>query len=185
MFKDTIDIIEYLLYPLLNRTEIFDAAIDRGCGSGMQIEKWILIEMLAKLKKLTEPNTNSKSSILSEVEGEHKYSNKEAARYEHCDLWWIKDNQEHWLEVKTIVFRADKQLGKYDNISNDIKKAARISPSAVFHHLSFLFPVKPDDIDVITDDIDAFLGLTPEKVFSYKIWPDRYLLVLLYSIKGE
>ncbi len=59
------EIVQYMLASIPSRQEIFNIALDRGRGEGMHIEKWMLIEMLARLKELKDVN--------SEVEGEHKY----------------------------------------------------------------------------------------------------------------
>ena len=84
----------------------------------MQIEKWILVEMLPKLIKL------KIDGYLNEVEGEHQYrypkNPKKSNRREDCDFWWNIDNEQHWLEVKTIVLANDGQKGTFDDISMDL-----------------------------------------------------------------
>ena len=167
------DVVEYMLEPVITRKEIFDTAIDRGLGEGMQIEKWILIEMLSRLKGL------KAQGKLSQVEGEHKYKTKKTSRYEHCDLWWKDENGESWLEVKTIVFGLSAQKGKYSDISRDIKKGDRINKDDTFHHLTFLFPVDHDFND--KDLCEVYEGFILEKKWRYKIWPDKYLLIVLYK----
>src|SRR2546422_7750193 len=99
------DIIKELSSAITSRADILNIAVDRGFGDGMQIEKWVLIEMLAKLVQL------QKQGLVEYAEGEHKYPLKTGRVYEHSDLWWRVNNQEHWLEVKTIVFCKDKQRG--------------------------------------------------------------------------
>ena len=162
-----------MLEPLITRKEIFDTAIDRGMGEGMQIEKWILIEMLSRLKGL------KVQGRLSRVESEHKYRVKKTSRYEHCDLWWEDGNGENWLEVKTIVFGPSEQKGKYSDIRTDIKKAERIDADDTFHHLSFLFPVDRDFND--KDLCEVYEGFILEKKWRHKIWQDKYLLIVLYK----
>ena len=49
---DTQEIVKYLTSGITNRQECLALAVDKGLGKGMQIEKWILTEMLAKLMQL-------------------------------------------------------------------------------------------------------------------------------------
>ena len=104
----------------------------------MQIEKWILIEMLAKLIEL------KNKGILDYIEGEHKYPIKKTSRYEHCDLWWQVKNDEHWLEVKTLVMSGFQLRGSIDEIRNDLDKKNRLRPTDIFHHLTIVFPFSPN-----------------------------------------
>ena len=170
---DSCEVIEYLLGPIINRKEIFDVAIDRGLGDGMQIEKWILIEMLAQLKKLKE------QGVLSIVEGEHKYSIKKSSRYEHCDLWWEYNDHEFWLEVKTIVFSLSGQRGKYQDIFTDKEKCKRISTDCSFLHLVFIFPIKADFKE--KELVEAYKGFSLLKRWEFKLCTEKNLLVLLYK----
>ncbi len=134
-----VEIIKYMLEKIKSRTDILKIAFDRGRGKGMQIEKWILIEMLAGLKELKNQN-----NIIG-IEGEHKYNSKfnveerKNPRFEQCDLWWQTDNQEYWLEVKTIVITDNWQLGKYEDIKTDIEKKNRIEDFGLFYHMTFVF----------------------------------------------
>ncbi len=41
------EIVEWLITEPAKRIEIWTLAVNRGLGAGMQIEKWLLIEMLA------------------------------------------------------------------------------------------------------------------------------------------
>jgi len=70
----------------------------------MQIEKWVLIEMIPRFQEL------QAQGHITHGECEHKYTIKKTTRYEHCDVWWQQDDDEHWLEVKTIVLTRDAQL---------------------------------------------------------------------------
>jgi len=173
------EVVDYLLDKIKTRKEIFDVAIDRGKGYGMQIEKWILIEMLSRLKEL------KVKGRLSKVEGEHKFSerkyeDKKTSRYEHCDLWWIDNNdQENWLEVKTIVFPQSGQLGKYTDITIDLAKEKRINTPHVFYHLTFLFPINPGFNNV--DFHKAYEGCEFIKSWLYDIGCGKSLNILLYK----
>ena len=123
------DMLYRILKKISTRKEIFDVAYERGLGSGMQIEKWLLIEMAALLKNY---------NIVSEAE--HKYDRPYSRRYEHCDLWW-QDDEEVWMEVKTIVLSKDLQRGNLHNIKKDIEKKKRIKQGK-FYHLTAVFPVE-------------------------------------------
>ncbi|MBN2052120.1 hypothetical protein JW756_01335 [Candidatus Woesearchaeota archaeon] len=130
-------VIDYTFRKILKRKEIFELAVDRGLEKGMQIEEWLLIEMLANLKKLKH---NKK---LSAVEGEHSY-HKGKSRLK-CDLWWKTEDKEFWLEVKTIVLAKDIERGSLQNISNDLDKMREIRSEGEKYHLSIVFPVGTDE----------------------------------------
>lgn len=138
----TKEIVEYMISILKdkNKKNCLLLAFDRGRGEGKQIENWILAEMNVKLIEL------KKKENFYSVEGEHKYEGKppNKKRYEHCDLWWRKnkeEQEEYWLEVKTIVFCRDKRRGNLNQISNDLEKKNQIKKDKphIFHHLTIAF----------------------------------------------
>ena len=75
------EVVEYLLSPAIQRKEIWDAALDRGLGQGMQIEKWVLIETVPRLRAL------QAQGHVTHGESEHKYTIKKTTKYEHCNTW--------------------------------------------------------------------------------------------------
>lgn len=125
---DVEEVIAYITAGIAERQKCLALASDRGIGDGMRIEKWLLVEMTARLIEL---RTNDR---LDSVEGEHKYPIKKTSRYEHCDLWWRAQDREHWVEVKTV--KDDKDISK---VSEDLGKRNRLRDTDVFHHLSILF----------------------------------------------
>jgi len=137
-------VIRYLTLPIETRKEILKIPYCRGKDKGKRIESWINTEMLAKLLELKEKNE------VDEAEGEHKYhipkTTSPRKRYARCDLWWKKDNQEHWLEVKTIVFHRNSTKGLKDKygkrIEKDLNRVKRLRPPYIFHHLLLIFDDK-------------------------------------------
>lgn len=184
---DEKSIVEFILSSIINRKEIFDISIDRGLGKGMQIEKWILVEMLSKLMILK----NNKK--IEKIEGEHDYLklkrlDQKRKKYEQCDLWWKTNNEEHWLEVKTIVTLNKNQRGTLKNIKKDLDKVNRLLSSHIFHHLTFLFPVEEDKIDNWKREL---LELYKNNNFFFKnewcynLWKDKSLLISLYTYNNR
>jgi len=175
---DAIDIIKTITKSLKAKKNYLDLAIDRGLGKGMQIEDWILVEMLLNLIKLRDQDN------LDEVEAEHKYPLKKGTRYEHCDLWWCVNNEEHWLEVKTIVMAKDKLKGSLKNVKQDIKKINRLDTNNIFHHLTMVFPIHINEINSWEIDLNTAYkeeGLQNGINWNYKIWDEKVLLIVLYS----
>jgi hypothetical protein len=134
------EIVRYLTSQIETRAEIIKIPYCRGKDKGKKIESWINTEMLAKLLELKDKNE------MEEVEGEHDYNipkrTSPRRRYEHCDLWWKKDNQEHWLEVKTLVFHSNSDGLKNDykeRIKKDLDRVDSLRPPYNFHHLLMVF----------------------------------------------
>jgi hypothetical protein len=199
-------VVEFMLKPVKNRKEIFDAALDRGKKSNnnrqqtMHIEKWILTEMLVGLKKL------KSEGMLQYVMGEAPYDQKKSniddcekpTRFEHCDLWWKDSEKEYWLEVKTIMFDPLKQEGKRElelkcnEIIKDLKKSAN-KVDGEFYHLSFLFPVDTDSIENRKNELKEYIEKYEEekykerisyiKDWSFDIWPDKAIIVVLLRLE--
>ncbi len=143
----------------------------------MLIEKWILIEMLARLVEL------KKNGTLKQVEGEHKYPNLKSTRYEHCDLWWCEEQQEHWLEVKTIVPLRDR-VGWKKEINEDLDKPVRLRSLDVFHHLAIAFPLTPLQVEPMLNDLDwlySAKGFKPEANWKFPIGGGKTLLAALFK----
>ena len=175
------EIVEYMILPINNRKDCLDLAFDRGLGEGMQIEKWVLTEMLARLIELRG------DSFVDYAEGEHKYPKKPAGvrNYEHCDLWWKVNNEQHWLEVKTIVLAKDKQKGSMDDVSEDLNKKNRLNHTDIFHHLTMVFPIRQSNIKhwekklVSTCEKDGF---TYEADWIYDIHDEKIIFMVLFTL---
>jgi len=135
---DSKEVVRFLTSSIEKRKEILKIAYCRGIDRGKKIESWINIEMLARLLELKERNE------VDEVEGEHKYHipKTTSSRYPRCDLWWLKGNREHWLEVKTLVFHTHSDGLKKDyneKIKKDLDRVDRLRPPYIFHHLLLIF----------------------------------------------
>ncbi len=172
---NTQEIVKHLTKKIANRKECLALAVDRGLGEGMQVEKWILTEMLARLIQLKQ------DGVLSAVEGEHKYPKKKGARYEHCDLWWRANNQEHWLEVKTVVPQEKQQLWS-KQIRGDLEKKNRLHPSDVFHHLTLAFSVEASAVGDWKKQISSLYqrnGFSNVADWNYELWNRQVLLMFL------
>ncbi len=74
--------------------------------------------------------------------------------YEHCDLWWKVDRQEHYLEVKTIVVRGKRERESTDPISKDLEKRQQLYTSELYHHLALIWPVRLEDREYWTERLD-------------------------------
>ena len=171
-------IVEYLLSSIVPRKEIWKAALDRGLGQGMQIEKWVLIEMIPRLKEL-----QAQGNIIH-GESEHKYTLKKTTRYEHCDIWWQQDDGEHWLEVKTIVLTPNAQLGSLKDIVKDLGKMDRLVKPFHYHHLGIVFPVQessPSQWKRMLADTYTQHGLMFEGEWEYPLWKTKALYVALFG----
>jgi hypothetical protein len=174
-------IVEHLLSAVMCRKEILDSAIDRGLGEGMQIEKWILIEMVPRLKELRSQGT------IERGESEHKYPIKKSTRYEHSDIWWQQEGQEHWLEVKTIVLTAGVVLGSTNNIANDLDKMDRLRAPDHYHHLGVVFPMQEDALPHWRDRLAGIYGqhgLSFEGQWEHALWEGKCLYLALYGRSG-
>ena len=174
---DTQEIVKHLTSGIANRKEYLALAVDRGLGEGMQIEKWLLTEMLARLIQL------KRDGVLSAVEGEHKYPKKKGTRYEHCDLWWRVDNQEYWLEVKTVVPQEGQQQWS-KQIRGDLGKGSRLRATDVFHHLTFVFPVEASAEEVWRQQVTALYqskGFLCEAIWTSELWNHQELLMLMFT----
>jgi hypothetical protein len=175
-------IVEYLLSAVICRKEILDSAIDRGLGKGMQIEKWILIEMVPRLKELRSRGT------IERGESEHKYPIKKSTRYEHCDIWWQQEGQEHWLEVKTIVLTGGALLGSPDDIAKDLDKMNRLRAPYHYHHLGIVFPVQEGAVPYWRGKLAGIYeqhGLSYEGQWEHALWKGECLYLALYGRTGE
>lgn len=175
------EVVEYLLSSVVSRKEIFDGAIDRGLGQGMQIEKWVLIEMIPQLKRLRSRGT------IELGESEHKYPIKKTTRFEHCDIWWKKERHEHWLEVKTIVLTNDAPLGSLEDVAKDLDKMNRLKKPFCYHHLSMIFPLREESLTRWGDDLTSVYGqqhLSFESDWKYPLWGDKYLYLALFGFNS-
>jgi hypothetical protein len=175
------DIVEYASSAIVSRKECLDLGLDRGCGEGMQIEKWILTEMLAKLIQLT------KDSFVNRAEGEHKYPNLKTTRFEHCDLWWLVRDEEHWLEVKTLVVSDEQQRGSLEEVIKDLEKRHRLRRTDKFHHLVIVFPIGPAkqgflDLKAQLANIYSRELMTFEADWNYQVWREHSLYLSLHTL---
>ena len=148
----------------------------------MQIEKWVLIEMVPRLKELRVQGT------IMRGEGEHKYPIKATTRYEHCDIWWRQDDGEHWLEVKTIVLTPDAQLGSLEDVAKDLEKMNSLRSPFHYHHLGVVFPVQESALpqwksqlaDTYTQHELAFEG-----EWKHLLWKTKSLYIALFGCTKE
>jgi len=175
---NSIKIVKYMTRAIESRKNCLNLAIDRGLGEGMQIEQWISVEMLSKLVELRN------QGYLENIEREHKYRFKKITRFEHCDLWWSLNNNQHWLEVKTIVLSKDKQRGSLKEIYKDLDKRNRLSKNDIFHHLSIIFPLDLKDENLWKNQLDSLYkenGLKYEADWHNETWNEQFLLMILYK----
>jgi hypothetical protein len=175
---NSIKIVKYMTRAIESRKNCLNLAIDRGLGEGMQIEEWILVEMLSKLVELRN------QGYLENIEREHKYRFKKITGYEHCDLWWSLNNNQHWLEVKTIVLSKDQQRGSLKEIYKDLDKRNRLSKNDIFHHLSIIFPLDLKDENLWKNQLDSLYkenGLKYEADWHNETWNEQFLLMILYK----
>ncbi|MFA6308603.1 MAG: hypothetical protein WC677_02510 [Clostridia bacterium] len=186
------DVVDLMLIPVKGRKEIFSIASERGkieeeekCDV-LHIEKWLLTEMLAKLKEMA-------LNECFDYEGEHQYPDPiETGRFEHCDLWWSYKEIENWLEVKTIIFKTESDYIsrpriKYLQIKKDLQKMKKINKNK--YHLSFLFPIINKYKNDVSTDLKSFLKREFEddvlfiNEWQIKLSDDQYLLVQLNQIR--
>lgn len=175
---NSIKIVKYMTRAIESRKNCLNLAIDRGLGEGMRIEEWILVEMLSKLVELRN------QGYLENIEREHKYRFKKITRFEHCDLWWSLNNNQHWLEVKTIVLSKDQQRGSLKEIYKDLDKRNRLSKNDIFHHLSIIFPLDLKDENLWKNQLDSLYkenGLKYEADWHNETWNEQFLLMILYK----
>lgn len=166
------------------RKRILSIAYFRGKEKGEQIERWLNIEMLAKLLELKENNK------VKQAEGEHQYHNPKKTiprRYfEHCDLWW-KNSMEHWLEVKTIVIHRNyKKLIKHhkNDIEDDLNKMGSLNPPYIFHHLLFVFTyvkLKLETWDENLTSLYSAYSMQKEDQWIIDINKEQTLRIFLYT----
>ena len=139
-------LIRCLLSGVESRKDILKIAYGNEEAKRKKIEYWIDTEMLAMLFKQKERNEVEK------VEGEHNYDilktgSKGKKTYPRCDLWWVHDDLEYWLEVKTIIFhRNTRGLNKHyrDRITDDLDKEKYLMPSDRSYHLHHLLIIFDD-----------------------------------------
>ena len=177
-YMNSIKIVKYMTRAIESRKNCLNLAIDRGLGEGMLIEEWILVEMLPKLVELRN------QGYLENIEREHKYRFKKITRFEHCDLWWSLNNNQHWLEVKTIVLSKDQQRGSLKEIYKDLDKRNRLSKNDIFHHLSIIFPLDLKDENLWKNQLDSLYkenGLKYEADWHNETWNEQFLLMILYK----
>jgi hypothetical protein len=206
---NSIKIVKYMTRAIESRKNCLNLAIDRGLGEGMQIEEWILVEMLSKLvelrnqgylenierehkyrfKKITEdfekpPKTSGDATKVYKEESVTRSKSKSSTGYEHCDLWWSLNNNQHWLEVKTIVLSKDQQRGSLKEIYKDLDKRNRLSKNDIFHHLSIIFPLDLKDENLWKNQLDSLYkenGLKYEADWHNETWNEQFLLMILYK----
>lgn len=177
---DIFEIIKYMTDSIQIRKECLDIAFNRGLGNGMQIENWILLEMRVKLEQLKENGTIDFAEI------EHKYPIKKTRRFEHCDLWWSMNGDQHWAEVKTIVLANDEQKGKFEDIINDLDKNNRLRPSDFLHHLTYVFPMESSDNEHWTEQLKEIYegnGFIFKNQWNYELEHDKILFMILAGNK--
>ena len=137
-------LIRCLLLGVESRKDILKIAYGDEEAKRKKIEHWIDTEMLAMLYKRKERNE------VERAEGEHDYDvlktgPKGGNRRPRCDLWWVQDNLEYWLEVKTIIFhRESRRLNKHysDKIVKDFDKEKYLVPKCRpyrLYHLLIIF----------------------------------------------
>jgi hypothetical protein len=171
-------IVEYLIQSPAARTEIWTYAFNRGLGEGMQIEKWLLIEMAARLMEL------KSKGVVQNAEGEHKFPIAKVKIFEHCDLRWTQNNVENWLEVKTIVVGEKKSLGKIEDIDADVEKQKRLRATDSFHHLAVIFPLAENRVNEWRKTLEpiyqnANMNFNAQRTFPLSA--EKHLAMFLHS----
>ncbi len=171
-------IVEYLIQTPAARREIWAYAVNRGLGNGMQIEKWLLIEMAARLMEL------KSKGVVQNAEGEHKFPIAQVRIFEHCDLWWKQNEIENWLEVKTIVVGVKKSLGKIEDIVADVAKRERLRAPDSFHHLAVIFPLtenRATEWHSALEPIYQNANMKFNAQWTFPLWDEKQLAMFLYS----
>jgi hypothetical protein len=175
---ETKQLVEYLIQTPAARNEIWSLAVNRGLGDGMQIEKWLLIEMLARLMAL------QAQGVIQSAEGEHKFPIAKAKLFEHCDLWWTREEIGHWLEVKTIVIAEKKSLGKIEDIVADVEKRGRLRAMDSFHHLAVIFPLGENRVSDWRNALEPIYHSAQmhfNAQWTFPLWDEKQLAMFLYS----
>lgn len=175
---DAAPLVEYLIQSPAARTEIWAYAVNRGLGEGMQIERWLLIEMAARLMEL------KAKGVVQSAEGEHKFPIAKTRMFEHCNLWWARGEIENWLEVKTIVVGEKKSLGRVEDIVQDVTKRERLRATDLFHHLAVIFPLAENRVNEWRRTLDP-LYENAKMIFNaqwaFPLWDEKRLAMFLYS----
>ncbi len=174
---NVVGVVEYLIQTPAARKEIWAYATNRGLGNGMQIERWLIIEMAARLMEL---KTNG---IVQSAEGEHKFPIAKVKIFEHCDLWWAQNEIENWLEVKTIVIGVKKSLGKIEDIVADVARGERLRATDSFHHLAVIFPLEGNAIQTwrkMLDPIYENANMKFNVQWTFPLWQEKQLAMFLY-----
>lgn len=171
------EIVKHLTATIASREDCLSLALDRGCGKVMKLEKWMLVEMLAKLMQLRNEGTVDK------VDGEHNYPGK---RTGWSDLWWRVHEEEHWLEMKTLVLCKDPRRAEPEEVRKDLEKASRLRSIGIFHHLTIVFPVGPDEkrFSNLRTELDGIYRqgqMTSGEYWTYPLSQQRFLLATLRS----
>lgn len=171
-------IIEYLIETPAARQEIWAYAVNRGLGEGMQIERWLLIEMAARLMEV------NAMGLVQSAEGEHKFPIPKTRVFEHCDLWWKQNEIENWLEVKTIVVGEKKSLGRVEDIVQDTAKQERLRATDSFHHLAGIFPLAENSVSTWRKTLDPIYQnakMNFNAQWTFPLWNEKRLAMFLYS----
>ncbi len=171
-------LVEYLIQTPAARREIWAYAVNRGLGEGMQIERWLLIEMAARLMEL------KAKGLVQSAEGEHKFPIAKTRVFEHCDLWWIQGGVANWLEVKTIVVGEKKSLGKVEDFVKDVAKRERLRAADMFHHLAVIFPLDSKAIGTWRSALDSTYQnakMNFSAQWTFPLWDEKSLAMFLYS----
>lgn len=179
------EIVEHMISTIISRREVLNLAFDRGLGKGMHIENWILAEMLPKLIELKD------KGYVDEVEGEHGYpcpKRMSSNRKEEGDFWWRINQNQHWLEVKTIILSKNKKIGEinkeFKEVIVDLDKMNRLRDPFVFYHLTIAFieePVKINDWRNRLHCIYEEKGLEYETEWKYTIEGEKKLFIVLFA----
>ncbi|OQY85874.1 MAG: hypothetical protein B6D41_13925 [Chloroflexi bacterium UTCFX4] len=173
-------LVEYLIQTPAARREIWAYAVNRGLGEGMQIERWLLIEMAARLMEL------KAKGLVQSAEGEHKFPIAKTRVFEHCDLWWTRSEIENWLEVKTIVLGEKKALGRVEDIVQDVAKRERLRPTDLFHYLAVIFPLAENRVNEWGTTLDPLYqnaNMNFNARWTFPLWNEKRLAMFLYSAR--
>src|SRR5581483_397723 len=73
-------IVAHLIQTPAARQEIWAYAVNRGLGEGMQVERWLLIEMAARLMEL------KSKGVLESADNDHHFPIAQVSPVEHCHL---------------------------------------------------------------------------------------------------
>lgn len=173
-------IVQALITQPAARREVWLYATDRGLGQGMQIERWLLIEMAVRLMEL------QRQGVITRAEGEHKFPRAKTRIFEHCDLWWTQEGVEHWLEAKTIVVGGKKSLGTSADIAKDLTKREQLHTTDLFHHLAIIFPLDSQSVQTwrtTFDPVFAHANMNFGAHWAFELWDEKQLNFFLYSAR--